>query len=186
MYSWGYMYPRLGTPELSQETFKLLFYSGSEIQRRHFCETLRGQKIEEHVVTDLDLRNDENRPSSTSGAAAEERQEVSSKNTMDEMSEAITGGNDIGLWASTIPEKKREYWLKNETLFLKHDVPQHRKDRNSSRKCTTNIIRRQNHNADAFEKSWLCFSLSQTCANCFTCRLMCAGRGYDWMCALPY
>jgi len=97
MYSWGYMYPRLGTPELSQETFKLLFYSGSEIQRRHFCETLRGQKIEEHVVTDLDLRNDENRPSSTSGAAAEERQEVSSKNTMDEMSEAITGGNDIGL-----------------------------------------------------------------------------------------
>jgi len=37
----------------SQETFKLQFYSGSEVQRR-------GQKIEEHVVTDLDLRNDEN------------------------------------------------------------------------------------------------------------------------------
>jgi len=27
------------------------------------AELARGQKIEEHVVTDLDLRNDENRPS---------------------------------------------------------------------------------------------------------------------------
>ena len=47
------------------------------------AEPVRGQKIEEHVVTDLDVRNDENRPSLTSGAAAE-HQEVSSKNTMDE------------------------------------------------------------------------------------------------------
>jgi len=33
---------------------------------------------------DLDVRNDENRPSLTSGALAEERQEVSSKNMIDE------------------------------------------------------------------------------------------------------
>jgi len=58
------------------------------------------QKTEEHVVTDLDLRNDENRPSLTTNAVvAEERQDVSSKNTIDEMADAITGGNDIGLWA---------------------------------------------------------------------------------------
>ena len=49
------------------------------------------------VVTDLDPRNDENRPSLNSGAAAEERQDVSSQNTIDEMANAITGGNDIGL-----------------------------------------------------------------------------------------
>jgi len=39
-------------------------------------EPVRGQKSEEHVVTDEDLRNDDNRPSLTSGAAAEVRQEV--------------------------------------------------------------------------------------------------------------
>jgi len=39
-------------------------------------EPVRGQKIEEHVVTDEDLRNDDNRPSLTSGAAAEVCQEV--------------------------------------------------------------------------------------------------------------
>ena len=36
-------------------------------------EPVRGQKIEEQVVTNLDVRNDDNRPSLTSGAAAEER-----------------------------------------------------------------------------------------------------------------
>ena len=92
-------------------------------------------------------RIDENRPSLTSGTVAEERQDVSSKNTIDELSDAITGGKDIGLWLSNIPEKMREYWSKNEKLFLKHDVPQHRKDRNSSQKCTTNLIRRQIHRA---------------------------------------
>jgi len=61
------------------------------------AEPVSRQKIEEHFVTDLDQRNDENRPSSTSSAVAEERQDVSSKNTIDEMAEAITGGNDIGL-----------------------------------------------------------------------------------------
>jgi len=79
-----------------------------------------GKKVEEHVVlvTDLDLRNDDNRPSLTSGAAAEERQDVSSINTIDELSDTITGGKDIGLWSSNIPEKMREYWLKNERLIL--------------------------------------------------------------------
>ena len=98
-------------------------------------------------MTGLDLRNDENGHSSTSSAVAKERQDVSSKNTIDEMADAITGGNDIGLWAllpANIPEKMREYWLKYETrsfwrcdekAFLKHDVPQHRKDRNLSQKC---------------------------------------------------
>jgi len=59
---------------------------------------VKGQKIEEHVVTDFDLRNDENNVV-TSSAVAEERQDVSSKNTIDEMADVITGGNDIGLWA---------------------------------------------------------------------------------------
>ena len=70
-------------------------------------EPVRGQKIEEHVVTDLDLRNDENTPIVTSRAVAEECQDVSSKNTIDEMADVITGGNDIGLWAlwpASIPE----------------------------------------------------------------------------------
>jgi len=47
------------------------------------AEPVRGQKIEEHVVTDLDLRHDENSVRSTSSTVAEERQDVSSKNTMD-------------------------------------------------------------------------------------------------------
>jgi len=40
------------------------------------AELLRGQKIKKHVTTDLDPRNDENRPGLPKGAAAEERQEV--------------------------------------------------------------------------------------------------------------
>jgi len=40
------------------------------------AQPVSGQKIEEHVVTDLDLRKVENRPSSTSSALAEERQDV--------------------------------------------------------------------------------------------------------------
>jgi len=104
------------------------------------------------------------------------------------MANAITGGNDIGLWAvwpANIPEKMREYWLKHETgsfqhcdekSFLKHDVPQHRKDRNLSRKCTASLIPRQNHNGEEVDRSCLCFSPSQTCVKCFTCRLMCADK----------
>jgi len=95
-------------------------YSGSEVQRRHFYGTcnVRGQKVEEHAATDLDLRNDENRPSLTSGAEAEDRQEVLSKNTIDELADAPTVGNYIGLWSSNIPEEMQKYWLKNETGSL--------------------------------------------------------------------
>jgi len=102
------------------------------------------------------------------------------------MADAITGGNYTGLWVlwlANIPEKMREYWLKYETIsfwhcdeksFLKHDVPQHRKDRNLSRKCTTSLIRRQNYNGEVVDRSWFCFSPSQACVKCLTCRLMCA------------
>jgi len=54
------------------------------------AEPVRRQEIKEHAVTDLDLRNDENRPSLTSTAVAEERQDVSSQNAIDEMTDAIT------------------------------------------------------------------------------------------------
>jgi len=57
------------------------------------------------------------------------------------MAEAITGGNDIGLWAlwpANIPKKMREYSLNYETgsfsncdekSFLKHGVPQHKRQK---------------------------------------------------------
>ena len=72
------------------------------------AEPVRGQKTKEYVVTDLDLSNDENRPSLTSNAVGEERQDASSKDTIDEIADAITGGNDVGLWAlwpANMPEK---------------------------------------------------------------------------------
>jgi len=102
------------------------------------------------------------------------------------MADAFTGGNDVSLWAlwpANILEKMRQYGLKCETgsfrhcdekSFLKHDVPQHRKDRNLSQKCTSSLIGGQNHNGEVVHRSWPCFSLSQTFAKCFTCRLMCA------------
>jgi len=40
------------------------------------------------------------------------------------------------------------------------------------RKCTTSLIRRQNHNGEVVDRSWFCFPRSQTCVKCFTCRLM--------------
>ena len=132
------------------------------------AEPVRGQKIEEHVGIDLDVHNDEIRPSLTSGALAEERQDVLSKNAIDELADTITGGKEIGLWLSNIPENIREYLLKNEKLILKHDVPQHRKDRNPSRKWPTNLIRRQNNNAEVVEmktlwKLALFFSFTNLC-----------------------
>ena len=87
------------------------------------------------------------------------------------------------LWPANMPENMRKYWLKKETgsfwhcdekPFFKSDVSQHRKDRNLSRKCTTSLIRRQNHNGEVLDRRWLCFSPAQTCVKCFTCRLMCA------------
>jgi len=68
------------------------------------AEPVRGQKVKEHIVTDLDLPNDENRPSLTSSPVAE-RQEVSSRNTTDEKADTITGGNDSGLWS-----RKQKKW----------------------------------------------------------------------------
>ena len=59
-------------------------------------------------------------------------------------------------------------------IVLKHDFPQHKKDRNLSRRCATSLIRRQNHNGEVVNRSWLCFSPSPTCVRSFTCRLMCA------------
>ena len=79
-------------------------------------EPVRGQKIE--VGTDLDLRNDDNVLSLTSGAAAEERQKVSSKNTIDELSDAITGDKDIGLWSSNVLEKMREHCVTVKSIIL--------------------------------------------------------------------
>ena len=93
----------------SSDDFRVVVKSTGDIS----AELVRGQKIEEHV-TDLDLRNDENRPSLTSSAAAEEREDVSSKNTIDEMADAITGGNDMGFLALW-PAKISEHWLKYET-----------------------------------------------------------------------
>jgi len=57
----------------SSDYFTVAVKSSGDIS----VEPVRGQKIEEHVVIDVDLHNVENRPSSTSSAAvAEERQDV--------------------------------------------------------------------------------------------------------------
>jgi len=60
-------------------------------------------------VTDLVLRNNENRPSLISGAVpvAEKCQGASSKTTIDEMAAAIIGGKCIGLWLANIPKNAR-------------------------------------------------------------------------------
>ena len=143
----------------------------------------RGQKIEEHVAV-LDLPTDENRPTS---------QQCSSRRT----SRCIIERHDrwdgwrhhwrqryrsLCPLASQYTGKMQEYWLKYETgpswhcdkkSFFKNDVPQHRKDRNLSQKCATCLIRRQNHNGELLDRSWLRFSPSQTCVKCWTCGLMC-------------
>jgi len=101
----------------SSEYFTVAVESSEDIS----AESARGQKIEEQVVTDLDAHDHENRPNLTSSAAAEERKDVSSKNAIDEIADAITGGNDIGLWVLwpvNVPEKMQEYWLKYETGYF--------------------------------------------------------------------
>ena len=158
--------------QLSQETIKFIFYSVSEVQRKHFCGTYKRTE-NRRTCYRFRWRNDENRPSLTSGAVAEEGQKVSSKNTIDDLADDITRGKDISLWSSNIRKKCGNIGWKTK-LFLKHDVPQDRKGINSSRKCTTNLIRRQNHNAEVVERSWLCFFPSQAWVYCFRCRLMCA------------
>ena len=103
--------------QLSQQTFMLLFNSGSEIQRSHFCGTCKRIENRSWYRLRSSLRNDDNRPGLTSGAAAE-RRKVSSKNTIDELSDAITGGRDIGLWASNKPEKYGNIGWKTKSYFL--------------------------------------------------------------------
>ena len=93
------------------------------------------------------------------------------KNTIDELltllleAKILVSGHPIYRTNAGILVEKRK-------VVLKQDVPQHRKDRNLSRKCATNLIRHQNHNSEVAEKSWLCFSPSQTSVYCFTYRLM--------------
>jgi len=48
--------------QLSQETFNLLFTVAVKSSGDVSAEPVREQKIEEHVVTDLDLHNDDNTP----------------------------------------------------------------------------------------------------------------------------
>jgi len=67
------------------------------------AEPVRGQKIEEHVVTDIDVRNDDSRPSLTSGTAADERQDVSSINTIDEQNgrqKVVNRGLYVCVWGA--------------------------------------------------------------------------------------
>ena len=97
--------------------------------------------------------------------------------------EGPPGGNDIGLWPSIISEQMREYWLKkgvstvqhcDESLFSAHSVQQPRKDRNiPSIPRTLGLFCRQDHNGEVITRNWLCFSPSNGCVYCFTCRLMC-------------
>jgi len=65
-----------------------------------------------------------------------------------------------------------------------HDVPQHRNDSNLSRKCTTSLIRHQNHNSELVDRRWHRFSPSHTCVKCFTCRLVCADTSKCGHCLL--
>jgi len=73
--------------QLGQETFNLVFTMPVKSSRDISGEPVRAKKVEEQVITDLDLHNNGNRPSLTSDAVAEERQGVSSKNTIDEMAD---------------------------------------------------------------------------------------------------
>jgi len=84
------------------------------------------------------------------------------------------------LWPANIPEKGGNIsWNMKQVLFdivmKSHflNMMFHNTEKtNLSRKCFTNIICRQNHNGEVVDRSWLCFSPSQTCDKCLTCRLM--------------
>jgi len=51
-------------------------------------------------------------------------------------------------------------------------------------KCATSLIRRQNNNGEVVDRSWLCFSPSQTCIHCLACRFYNENHGqrkrYKW------
>jgi len=122
-------------------------------------------------VINLDLRKDENRHSLTSSTAAEERQDVSSKNTTDEMSDPINGGNNVcfcALWPANIPEKSGNIgWNMKQVLFdivmKSHFLnmvftirKRHKLMTEINRIC---LIRRQNPNGEVIDRSWYCFLL---------------------------
>ena len=57
------------------------------------------------------------------------------------------------------------FWYYNEKSFSRHDVPQLRKDRNLTWKCTTSLIRCQNHNGEVIDRSLLVFVLHKLVLN---------------------
>ena len=101
------------------------------------------------------------------------------------MADVITGGNDIGLWAlwpTNIPEKWGNIdWKMKHVLFdivmksyFKNMTSHNTGKTETCHRNVPQVIRGQNHNGEVVDRSWLCFSLSQICVKCFTCRLMCA------------
>ena len=98
--------------------------------------------------------------------------------------EAIIG--HWALWQVNIQEKMLEYWLIyqpvlfwqcEEELFLKHNLPQHKKDRNLSRIWKVLLYKSYSSPEPQWRSSWQKLALlshSQTCVECLTCRLMCA------------
>jgi len=122
-------------------------------------------------------------PSVTSSAVAEERQDVSSKNAIDEMADIITGDNDRSLFplasqytgidvGRLVQIWNRFFLTLLWKVIFKTWCSTTQKERNLSRKCTTSLVHRQNHNDEVVDRSWFCFPRSQTCVKCFTCRLM--------------
>jgi len=71
-----------------------------------------------------------------------------------------------GSFGPTIYRKKRGDigWNMKQVHFEIANMTFHiTKDRNLSRICTTSLIRRQNHNGEVVDRSWLCFCPAQTC-----------------------
>jgi len=85
------------------------------------AELLGGQIIEEHVVTGLDILNGKNRLSLTSGAVAEEPQEVSSKSRIDEIAGAISLSLEAKIVVSSQLIYQKKYrnigWKMTQVLF---------------------------------------------------------------------
>jgi len=55
----------------------------------------------------------------------------------------------------------REHWLKNEKLFLKHDVAQNRKDRNSSRNAPQILFGARTKTPKSLKEAGFAFLLHQ-------------------------
>jgi len=108
----------------------------------------------------------------TSSAVAEERQDVLSKNAIDQMADAITGGNDIDLW-DLCPANR--FFL---TLWWKVIFKTWCSTTQKRQKLVTEMYHKSYSSPQPqWRSSWqklALFSLSQTCVKCLTCRLMCA------------